>query len=219
MSNTRGSDERLAYKQYLSESVGPGSYFLETPHACASKFVTDGRFSSQGHLASVCQDVPLVDVDSELLGITRKLGSCPESKYKPGSTPFCKLKHLEVDERLNNQFSSEDCRQSNPACTLRGTGWNRWEWLCQDPQQQATEPFERVVNYRTIVKDNHRPCLATPIMDRVAPDANAIMPRKDVQDLNNIQEVLASFPAHPAGKHWRELREVKKINGDCSCIL
>jgi hypothetical protein len=56
-------------------------------------------------------------------------------------------------------------------------------------------------------------------MDRVAPDANAIMPRKDVQDLNNIQEVLASFPAHPAGKHWRELREVKKINGDCSCIL
>ena len=24
---------------------------------------------------------------------------------------------------------SEDTRLSNPPCNLRGTGWNRWEWL------------------------------------------------------------------------------------------
>ena len=115
-------------------------------------------------------------------------------------------------------MASEDCRMSNPACTLRGTGWNRWEWHCEDPQTRATEPFERVVNYRTIVKDNHRPLIETPLVDRVAPDPNMQMPRKDLQDLATSQGVLASFPAHPVGRHWRELREIKKISGDCACV-
>jgi hypothetical protein len=217
MANTRGSDERLAYKAYLSESVGPGSYQLERPHACAPTFIDDARMSSGGHLASVCADVPLVDVDSELLGLTRKLGSCPESRYTPGSTPFCRLRHVPADARTNADFASEDCRLSNPACTLRGTGWNRWEWLCQDPQSRATEPFERVVNYRTIVKDNHRPLIETPLTDRVAPDPRMQSPPKDAEDLRDLQCVLSSFPAAPPGKHWRELREVRAISGDCAC--
>jgi hypothetical protein len=133
-----------------------GSYFLETPHACASKFVTDGRFSSQGHLASVCQTLPLIDVDSELLGITRKLGSCPESKYKPGSTPFCKLKHM-VDERLNNQFASEDCRMSNPAYA----SWYRMEPLGMAMRGPTTPSDRTIRTYRQLPydrQDNHRPC-------------------------------------------------------------
>jgi hypothetical protein len=47
-------------------------------------------------------------------------------------------------------------------------------------------------------------------MDSAAPDATPSCPGKTFR-IYNIQEVLASFPAHPVGKH--ELREVKKING------
>ena len=31
--------------------------------------------------------------------------------------------------------TAEETRQSNPPCNLRGTGWNRWEWLCKNPQK------------------------------------------------------------------------------------
>jgi hypothetical protein len=34
-------------------------------------------------------------------------------------------------------------------------------------------------------------------MDSAAPDADAIIPGKTFRIYNNIQEVLASFPAHP----------------------
>ena len=52
----------------------------------------------------------------------------------------------------------------NPPCTLRGTGWNRWEWLCQNPQNRAIVPFNRGlfigVNTNLMARDNHRPCYA-----------------------------------------------------------
>jgi hypothetical protein len=215
MANTRGSDERLAYKHSLAASAGPGAYLLGTPHACASRFVDDPRVSSQGNLASVCGDVPLVDVDSELMGITRKLGSCPESKFRPDGDKFCNLAHAVVASEA--PFETEDCRLSNPACTLRGTGWNRWQWLCQDPQTRAMEPFERVVNYRTIVKDTHRPLIETPLEETAAPNAPTSSPSQNVLDLQSARSIFDIFPAHPPGQHWRELRDIKRISGDCEC--
>ena len=37
---------------------------------------------------------------------------------------------------------AEDTRLSNPSCNLRGTGWNRWEWLCLNPQDRVEIPFD-----------------------------------------------------------------------------
>ena len=56
----------------------------------------------------------------------------------------------------------EDTRLSNPPCTLRGTGWNRWEWLCQDPQEEL-RPFDFNISNRIAAKDAHRPCIPIPI--------------------------------------------------------
>jgi hypothetical protein len=54
---------------------------------------------------------------------------------------------------------------------LRGHGWNRWEWLCHDPQENVSRPFEWNVSNRILVKDNHRPCIPKPL------DPTPVLPR------------------------------------------
>jgi len=63
---------------------------------------------------------------------------------------------------------AEDTRLSNPPCNLRGTGINRWEYLDRNPQEFFEVPrsggiFAPTVNTRTILKDNHRPCIPNPV--------------------------------------------------------
>ena len=36
---------------------------------------------------------------------------------------------------------------------LRGTGINRWEWLCRNPQSNVFIPFRNNLNTRLIMKD------------------------------------------------------------------
>jgi len=76
---------------------------------------------------------------------------------------------------------TEDTRLSNPPCTLRSTGWNRWEWLCWNPQDRAEIPFQWNTSYRTVVKDNHTPIIEEPL------DQSALMPNgnTDGRDFNN----------------------------------
>jgi hypothetical protein len=104
--------------------------------------------------------MPLVDVDSELKLINRRASSCPTQKYLPSGKPYCSMKHFEACDRM---VPREDTRISNPPCTMRSTGWNRWEWLCKNPQEKALVPFDYNINNRLVVKDNHRPCVPAPI--------------------------------------------------------
>ena len=54
------------------------------------------------------------------------------------------LKHFQ-DCHLN----SEPTKLSNPPCNLRGTGWNRWEWLCQNPQDKVEIPLHQAKTKKT----------------------------------------------------------------------
>lgn len=58
---------------------------------------------------------------------------------------------------------SIESRYSHPASTLRGTGFDRWEYLCFNPQEKATIPFDCYIPNRILVKDNHRPCIPQPL--------------------------------------------------------
>lgn len=159
MNFTRLNDDKCTYKSNLKSSVGPGDYLLNTPTIeCQNCFTFDPHSISKGTGVALCNK-PLVDVDSELMGITRKASNCPTEKYLPTQQAFCSSKPL-VNCR---GMPVEDTRQSNPPCTLKSTGWNRWEWLCRNPQENALVPFDYNINYRIIVKDNHRPCLPEPI--------------------------------------------------------
>lgn len=56
-------------------------------------------------------------------------------------------------------FNTEDTRLSNPPPTLRGTGINRFNPLCFNPQEQIMFPGDYHVSTRLVFRDNHRPCI------------------------------------------------------------
>jgi hypothetical protein len=51
-------------------------------------------------------------------------------------------------------------RVDNPACTLRCTGWNRWDPLFHNPQETFETPFDYFIPSRDVdkekCKNNHR---------------------------------------------------------------
>jgi hypothetical protein len=197
----------------LRQSTGPGTYALSRPMKCSVPFVEDPQLSSQGVQVSICADRPLVDVDSELMGITRRAVKCPQGLYSPGSGG-CKLSHPQTDSALDSKFEPEDTRSSNPGCTLRGTGWNRFEWLCEDPQRFAELPFETDVNNRLIVKDTHRPLIPRPMYDQGAPE-----PRPCGAPVNRSKVVgLDELPPLPMRPHWRTCQEVALIKGSGKAV-
>lgn len=192
MSSNRLNYDTCQYKQKLAESISVGNYMLNVPPiACDScyPYPPSIRLQRQGDSVSATQ--PLIDVDSELIGITRPASKCPSRKFIP-KCPYCKCDVGEpcgngvisacksCQEKLKtgqmcgsagqlkhfkdcDLFSAEETRMSNPPCNLRGSGLNRWEWLCMNPQERVEVPFDWNVSNRIIVKDNHRPCLPTPI--------------------------------------------------------
>jgi hypothetical protein len=44
-------------------------------------------------------------------------------------------------------------RLTNPPCTLRGTGWNRWEALPHQPQVTFETPFDFFIPARSLDKE------------------------------------------------------------------
>ena len=171
MSFSRLNYDKDAYKQDLRESVGSGLYVLNTPITdCQACFPPDNHNTERMNSA-ICANQTLVDVSSELLGITRHNSKAPKEKYLPNSG-FCSSVIL----KDCNAIHAEDTRLSNPPITLRGTGWNRWEWLCQDPQQNAFVPFDYNIANRIVAKDNHRPYIQRPI------DQSAALPPENDND-------------------------------------
>lgn len=126
-----------------------------------------------------------IDVESDLLNINRPATMCPSGKYQP-KCPNCGVivsgepcgKGVELscyncktkiplggmcNQNLVNfpdcNFPTEDTRLTNPPSTLRGTGWNRFEELCLDPQANLFLPEDKFNSMtRMQSKDNFKPC-------------------------------------------------------------
>ena len=167
MSFNRLNYDTCSYKQVLAESIGPGEYQLGQPFvSCKPCFNKDPRYRLQRNGASLQSKMSMVDTDSELMNLTRDASNCSAKKHNPTFTQNGEIKNqnselLDLVECAD--LTSEDTRLSNPPCTLRGTGWNRWEWLCQDPQERVEIPFDYNINNRLVVRDNHRPLVPKPI--------------------------------------------------------
>ncbi len=185
--------DTCSYKQVLSESVGPGEYQLNMPFvACDDCFSKDPQLILQRSGVSVAKNIPMVDVDSELMNINRKLTNCSSDEFIPKFD-----ENGEIDNSVEN-IHFQDCgiplientRLSNPASTLRGTGWNRWEWLCENPQERSLVPFDFNINNRLVTKDNHRPLINKPM------DQSGLLPP---QNNDPIRVEIAKAPAVPLG--------------------
>ena len=215
MSLNRLNHDLCTYKTNLNQSVSVGNYYTGQPRQdCQSCFPDDPSIQMGSvHIGPIdhaiqgatCKDVSTVDVSNELLGITRPASNCPKDKYQKGQSILdkayngtCKLK----DPKTCRGIRAEDTRLSNPPCTLRGTGWNRWEWLCIDPQESVTVPFDYNISYRIVAKDNHRPKLPTPINQApLLPPLNA-----SNEMYKSPWMTMASRPGvdmHIPSVHWR----------------
>lgn len=169
----QSSDTRLiydsdCYSEKLKRTIAPGMYMLNTPYNdcndCSHYVADDPTIRFQSYGPNTCTMKNAVNDSSELQGLNYKLSKCNTNQYLPDtykSTSSCYIKN---EKKSNNcSASTESTRLSNPPCTLKGTGINRWEWLCVDPQDKALEEFNRIpVNYRMVSKDNHVPLLDVP---------------------------------------------------------
>lgn len=204
MSFAKLSYDTCAYEKQLQESLDVGKYQIQTPIISNDdQFFTSPYIRLDKSQVATCKNMALIDVDSELLGLNMKNSKCP--KKRGIDSQFCENTKL---KDVNNSFMSpEDTRFSNPACTLRGTGWNRWEWLCENPQKYAITPFQTDINNRMVVKDNHRPCLPNlSSVDKVLPNNKDDSCYTD----REIKNMYKETPAIPF-VHWRSCDEIRKL--------
>ena len=117
-------------------SVGPSVYTFETNYEHNDPVYPWAPTTHiQKHGAAVADN--LIDIDSELMNITRKLSNNPQEQYQPGQG------HQVKNKLKEGYFHQDSSRLTNNAFELRGTGWNRWEPLFFDPQKNSIEPFQR----------------------------------------------------------------------------
>jgi len=202
---TRLKYDAGAYKQNILQSVGPGRYHIGVPtQQCDECFPQDPRAALSSGGNAKCVDRPLVDLDSELHGITRKASKDPSCSLVPSTEGLCKLRPVSACRDFH--VVSEDTRLSNPPCTLRGSdnGFNRWEPLCRNPQTNVELPFDAFINNRLVVKDNHRPILPKPLNQ-----ANVLPPDSTNDAQITLMPTCASpIPPNYPSAYWNDCNNV-----------
>lgn len=207
MSFNRLDYDTCSYKQEISESIGPGEYQLNTPFiSCEDCYNRDPQIILQRSGNSVAKQMPMIDVDSELININRKLSNCSNDSFVPKFNKTGEIDNsIEVVNFKNCDMPpTENTLLSNPSCNLKGTGWNRWEWLCQDPQDKVEMSFDYNISNRLVVKDNHRPVIPNLI------DQSVFLPKANDEP---IKVNIAKAPAVPLGNNVSPLQFSNIVRG------
>ena len=177
--DTRMKYDKSSYQEQLERSIFPGVYKLITPHNdcddCNQYAPNDPHIRYQNYGHHTCSMKKAVDDSSELYGLNYKNSKCNSDAYAPNSYISTGCVPKIIDDVRKCSTPTESCRLSNPPCTLKETGINRFDPLCWDPQTKALETFDRIgVNYRMVAKDNHVPLIETPDMqEKFIPSKNS----------------------------------------------
>jgi hypothetical protein len=128
-----------------------GRYAFTPFRNCFESFPVNPTLRIQESGASWVAGQWKTDVESDLRGVGR-----PPTRWRADQ--------LLYDPRTNkiNQNSTQDApdenfpmnfnRLTNPPCTLRTTGWNRWQPLFHNPQATFETPFDHFIPSRDIDK-------------------------------------------------------------------
>lgn len=171
-----------AYNSLIKQSTGPIHYRLDPVqnnhcHPC--------RPAEPGYIGQVGVSLPkynsLVNVESEIMGLNYPITKDPSKEFNPYSTnpnvkeePTAKGGNKKKPVSWYNQetydlpecnIGTEYSRLSLPNCLNREVGVNRFDPLCLNHQDENMwlHPGEIGINYRMVVKDNHRPCVPQPL--------------------------------------------------------
>tara|TARA_A100001015_G_scaffold8266_2_gene10157 strand:+ start:2345 stop:2959 length:615 start_codon:yes stop_codon:yes gene_type:complete len=191
MSFNRLRYDNCSYRDFLQNSVRAGNYYFTTPAiSCEPCYPYPPSIRLQKKGNSLVKGASLDEVESELRGITRRHTDCLDSYYIPKEGKI-QIGNKYIDDTMIDfkdcTQSQENTRLSNPACTLRGTGVNRWVPLCLDPQKKLLIPFDTNISNRLVMKDTFRPCLPNPMSQTDAlPNPNAELVYVPTQETVNM---------------------------------
>ena len=128
-------------------------YYANAPGInCPTSFPVDATTRLQKSGASWLANSWKTDVESDLKNINRMSTRVKnnEIQYNPETNQYTKAAlQAAPDESFPLLFN----RISNPPCTLRATGWNRWEALPHQPQLVFETPFDSFIPSRDIDKE------------------------------------------------------------------
>jgi hypothetical protein len=206
--DTRLKYDSGSYKEELTRSIFPGIYQLNSPYNdcndCAISIPDDPYIRYQGYGQNTCTMKKAVDDSSELYGLNYKNSKCNKDAYSPNSymSTGCKTKYNGDTRKC--AIPTESCRLSNPPCTLKETGINRYDPLFWNPQEIALEQFDRIgINYRMVAKDNHVPLIEEPQNQQIfyPTKKNEIMDDKNLNLWRDINKNNKNYsPGYPYGE-------------------
>jgi len=130
-------------------------YYLNPPSKnCPTTFPVNATTRIQYSGNSWVEGEWKTDVESDLKGLPR-LGTkirCNDVQYNPDTNNMnnIRLKHAQ-DEVMPQTYA----RLVDPPCTLRATGWNRWDSLFHNPQENFETPFDFFIPSRGIDKEKY----------------------------------------------------------------
>jgi hypothetical protein len=128
-------------------------YYVNPPDAnCPSSYPVDATVRIQKSGASWVAGKWKTDVESDLKGINR-LNSrvwCDRPAYNPETNL---MNNTPLQAPPDESFPLLYNRLTNPPCTLRATGWNRWEALPHQPQVTFETPFDFFIPSRDMDKE------------------------------------------------------------------
>ena len=130
-------------------------YYINPPDAnCPTSFPVDATVRLQHSGNSWTSGQWKTDVESDLKGINRFGNRIKCNRlYNPDTN---KMNQTPYESAPDESFPTVFNRLSNPPCTLRATGWNRWEPLAHQPQLNYETPFDFFIPSRDIDKEKKR---------------------------------------------------------------
>lgn len=139
-------------------STGPGRYVLGVPNAYGNAaYIPNPTILNQKWGAAHDMSSTKTDVESDLRNLARPTARTVCGQYQPDQGQRTLTAMPEAD------FPRTYERLVDPPCTMRGTGVNRWEWLCQNPQENVMIPFEWGVNSTLAQKDGYYAKVTQPL--------------------------------------------------------
>ncbi len=137
-------------------STYAGRYAFTPYRNCFDSFPVNSTTRLQESGNGWVTDKWRTDVESDLKGVGRPPTRWREDKllYNPETNPINNAGYTNgPDENISNNFN----RLTNPPCTLRATGWNRWHPLFHNPQAVFETPFDFFIPSRLIDKERCKP--------------------------------------------------------------
>ena len=158
MSFTRFNYDACRTKKKLQEATDPGRYILNVPgNGPEPCFFVDPHIRQQkwgANLMHVPNGHP-IDIDSDLIGITRKLSKNCRFREFPNNGVI----KTKTATYKNCSMGINETRTTHPAWMYKDLEQSRRYPLFLDPQENVCKHFQNNLNTRLLEKDNHKPII------------------------------------------------------------